>query len=746
MMKKIIGLFIILLFSSLVNSALAKNKWPKEIPLKNNGKITVYQPQCESLENNILKTRAAISIKKTDKSEPVFGVIWSDAQLETDRSTRMATLVNIKITDARFPDETRESLIDSLKNFLAKEVMKWNLEVSLDEITNTLEQNKAAADEKLNTAPPKIIYMDKPSMLLVYDGEPIVKKDEKLKMDRAVNTPLLVVKSSEDGKYYMYGQKIWYSSASLKENWAPTKSLPATIKVVNEQIVKYEKENNDTTKAPSPTPVVVVCTEPTELIQSNGEPKFAAVENAGLLYMTNTDDDIFMDVAGKQYHILLSGRWYSSPALNGPWTYVSSDKLPSDFAKIPENSEKGSVLANVAGTDASKEAVMDAQIPQTAKVDRKTVTTTVTYDGEPKFENIQGTKIDLAVNTSSTVMRSNGKYYAVENGVWFVSPNATGPWTVSDQRPTDVDSIPATSPAYNTKYVYIYDSTPDVVYVGYTPGYMGCYVYGPTVVYGTGYYYYPWYGAYYYPRPVTYGFGFHYNPYTGWGMTVGVNFGMVSVSFGGYGYHYGPHYHYPPYRPPYYGHHPHHPAHYGGGYYGNRNGGNIYRGQNGVATRPSTRPSGGGQGNKPSTLPSNRPGNGGVGGNKPSTLPSNNPGGGAGNRPSTQPTRPGAAEGVGGGKSPSTMPASKGANNVYSDKQGNVYKQNDKGGWDQRSNGNWNSTSPSKNQNVNQMQRDSQMRDRSNSRQNYSPSSRPSGGGGGGMRSGGGSRGGGGRR
>jgi hypothetical protein len=75
------------------------------------------------------------------------------------------------------------------------------------------------------------------------------------------------------------------------------------------------------------------------------------------------------------------------------------------------------------------------------------------------------------------------------------------------------------------KYVYIYDYTPEVVYVGYTPGYVHSYVYGGCVYYGTGWYYRPWYGTYYYPRPVTYGFGVHYNPYTGWGFSFGVSVG-----------------------------------------------------------------------------------------------------------------------------------------------------------------------------------------------------------------------------
>jgi hypothetical protein len=52
-----------------------------------------------------------------------------------------------------------------------------------------------------------------------------------------------------------------------------------------------------------------------------------------------------------------------------------------------------------------------------------------------------------------------------------------------------------------------------VVYAGYYPGYLGWHVYGPTVVYGTGWYYPGWYGPdYYYPYPWTWGFGIHYNP------------------------------------------------------------------------------------------------------------------------------------------------------------------------------------------------------------------------------------------
>jgi hypothetical protein len=249
--------------------------------------------------------------------------------------------------------------------------------------------------------------------------------------------------------------------------------------------------------------------------------------------MKNSDNDIFMDVNSQNYFVLISGRWYQSKALNSnQWQYTAADKLPADFARIPEGSPKDNVLASVAGTDAANEAVMDAQIPQTAKVDRRTATTNVSYNGDPQFQDITGTRLQYAVNTSSTVLRYKGRYYCVDNGVWFVSDGPSGPWAVSTERPEDVDSIPPDNPDYNAKFVNVYDVSPDYAYMGYTPGYLNSYIYGPTVVYGTGFYYDPWFGSYYYPRPWSWGFNFGYNPWYGWSFGFGYSLGWFYTGFG----------------------------------------------------------------------------------------------------------------------------------------------------------------------------------------------------------------------
>ncbi len=94
------------------------------------------------------------------------------------------------------------------------------------------------------------------------------------------------------------------------------------------------------TVLPIAIPEIIVSTVPAELIQSNGEADFSPIKGTGLLYMTNTNNDVFMNIADQQYYVLLSGRWYKSASLKGPWTYTPSNKLPDDFAKIPDDSEK----------------------------------------------------------------------------------------------------------------------------------------------------------------------------------------------------------------------------------------------------------------------------------------------------------------------------------------------------------------------------------------------------------------------
>jgi hypothetical protein len=507
--------------------------------------VQVFKPQPESFDGTSFTARAAVALQRPGDKNPVFGAIWGNGTLAVDRSSRMGTLTTFKVTDARFPGITDAGETARIKDLLSEGISAHAAPISIDWLVAALEEEKQST-ASYDNAPPTIIYKDKPSILLYIDGDPIyqpVKLDQANgdpvyaqnapQLERVVNSPFLLVRPS-GGDNWLYGSGTWYSARNIQGPWTYQQKAPTYLEALAKQV--------DTTKAEPRTdgiiPEVVVTTKPAVLVDVNGTPQLQPYDSSSLMYVTNTDKDLFLYIPTQDYYLLASGRWYATKDLhNGPWRYVAPDDLPSDFAKVPEGSPKDGILAHVAGTPAAREAVRDASIPQTAEVSRSTATVNVTYDGAPKFEQIAGTRVYSSPNASTTVLLINGVYHVCDNAVWYEGSSPDGPWTVSTSVPAEVNDIPPSDPAYRVRYVYIYDYTPDVVFTGYTPGYLGCYVQGGTVIYGTGYYYDPWRGSYWYPRPYTWGFNMYYNPWYGWSFGASWGYRWFYPEWNYYGYY-----------------------------------------------------------------------------------------------------------------------------------------------------------------------------------------------------------------
>jgi hypothetical protein len=562
-MKHFVRLGVILFLLALTGKQVTgaePNNWPKKIE-KDGGTVIIYQPQVESLTENRLQSRAAVSVSNEETPSPIFGAMWFDCKVSTDRDQRTVLLLDMEVTAARFPDVDEEK-IRELNAFLEQLVPEWEMELSLDQLLADLDETEVAASlsEGLNNAPPEIIFSTTPAMLILLDGDPIFEEIENTGYERVVNTPFFVVKDGKKGNYYIHGSDQWYTSDNF-DAWEVTEKVPKKLKQIAEEALTDTEVSEDAAadqeRDENIVPDIILRTSPAELLQSDGEPEFKPIEGTSLLYMSNTADDILMNIDTQEYFILVSGRWYRSKSVSeGPWTFVEPDQIPGGFADIPSNSDMAAVRSSVAGTQEAKEAILENQIPQTAEVDRREARLEVTYDGQPKFERVGKTDMKYAVNTDKSVLQIDNRYYCCDNAIWFEADSPAGPWMVSVVVPDQVQEIPPESPVYNVKYVYIYDSTPEVVYVGYTPGYTHSYVYGGCVYYGTGYYYRPWYGVRYYPRPVTYGYNVHWNPYTGWGFSFGASYGWMTWGWGApyygywgprgyrYGYHYGYHHRY----------------------------------------------------------------------------------------------------------------------------------------------------------------------------------------------------------
>jgi len=536
--------FLSLLLATSPAAVLAQESgWPKALSLEG-GSITIYPLQIEAMDGDLVRYRAALAYREEEDSNPVFGAGWFESRVEIDREKGLVHPLGLTVVDTRFPDVVAD-LQPGLAAVVDRQSPGWNLDFPLTELLSALETAKQEAEtaQNLNTAPPTIIYRDHPALLVTIDGEPVMRAIENSQYQAVINTPYPLI---FDGRVYHLGaaKGVWYRAESATGPYRYDASPPPDIVTMVDTAAEEAEENADVTSSEKVTaenaPEIIVATTPTELIVTEGPAVFVPLVD-DLLVLSNTSDDVFMHISSQQFYVVLAGRWYQSDSLNGPWFYRAADNLPAAFADIPKNSQQADSRVYVAGTEEAREAVLDAQVPQTAAVDRGVVDLDVNYDGDPSFEPVEGTDdLAYASNSDSTVLQEHHEYYLVEDGVWYVSSNPDGPWVVSDYRPREVASISPRSPVYNVKYVYIYDSTPEVVYVGYTPGYTSSYIYYDTIVYGTGWYYRPWISPrYYYPRYSTWGFDVSYNPWWGWSFGLSWGWGPFYAGYysGGFWHH-----------------------------------------------------------------------------------------------------------------------------------------------------------------------------------------------------------------
>ncbi len=507
--------------------------WPRAIQTATGGMIILYQPQVLSWEGQRrMVAMQAVSYTPQGAKSPALGSIRLESPTSTSIEERMVNFQKVEVTSTRFPslqkEQTRE-VLDEIRKSLPEE----NVLISLDRILAAVDTSQITAKGiKVNTEPPPIFYSKKPAILVQFDGDPIMNPITGTGLSYAVNTNWDVFLDTGTKIHYLRKDAYWLQTKDMKK-WEVVKKLPPDFdKLASDANWSEVKAQIPAKKPKESVPVVFVSYKPGELILMDGSPDYEKVEGTKLLWITNTETDLFrMDQKPKDFYVLLSGRWFRTPNLEkGPWTFASTD-LPPDFAKIPKGHDRARVLSSVPGTEEASTAILLAQVPRTARVEAKALKAPdVKYDGEPKFKAIDGAKgVSYAENTAYDVLKTGDSYYLCYQAVWFRSKTPTGPWEVTTSIPEEIYSIPADSPAHHVTYVTVVDDDAEYPTYGYTAGYVGVSVAFGCAMWGTGWYYPPYYhGGIYYPRPVAYGGGAVYNPWTG-------AYGCYQAAYGPYG-------------------------------------------------------------------------------------------------------------------------------------------------------------------------------------------------------------------
>ena len=496
------------------------------------GSILVYQPQIATWDKQVdLVAFSAVSYRSKGADKSVLGSIKIEADTQVALTERLVSFRNMKIVEAHFPTLQKEQVrevVDQIDSVMKDD----DRTIALDRVLANIDKSQIVPRnvEGVKSDPPQIFFSKTPAVIVNLDGEPIWSPIKENDLKFAVNTNWDLFQHVPSTTYYLRHDTSWLKAAEVKGPWGPAGTLPASFqKLPSEDNWKDVKANLPGKPIQAAAvPKVFVSLEPAELILLTGEPAYRPVQGTQLQWVSNTESDVFrMGPTGSVYY-LVAGRWFSAPNFTGPWTFATPS-LPADFKKVPLEHDRSRVLASVPGTDQAAEAVLLAQIPQTARVSRKEAKAPeVAFQGDPQFQPIETTTVQRAVNTDKDVFKVGDLYYMCYQGVWFSGKAASGPWQVASSVPEEIYKIPVSSPANHVTYVTIEDSDDEWVTFASAAAYTGMMVAYGCTVWGSGWYYPPYWGyggfyPYYYPHFPTYGYSAWYNPWTGaYGRSAGI--------------------------------------------------------------------------------------------------------------------------------------------------------------------------------------------------------------------------------
>jgi hypothetical protein len=512
--------------------------WPRVYSLGSGGSILMYQPQVASWEKQAhIVAFSAVSHRTKSGEKPSLGTLKLEANTKVALTERLVSFEPMKITEANFQTLSKEQVREMVA-LIDSKIPQDDRVIALDRVLANLDKSLIVPKtvEGIKADPPAIFFSKSPAVIVNLDGEPIWSPIRENDLKFAVNTNWDLFQHEPTRTYYLRNNDTWLKAQDVKGPWSPAGTLPGSFKKLPAEDNWKEVAASLPGKAiaASAVPKVFTSFQPAELILVTGEPKYVPVEGTKLVWVSNTESDVFRLGAAGPVFYLVAGRWFSAADFTGPWTFATPT-LPEDFKDIPQEHPRSRVLASVPGTDRAAEAVLLAQIPQTARVNRKELKAPdVAFQGNPEFAPIEQTTVQRAVNTDKDIFKIGDLFYMCHQGVWFSGKSATGPWEVATAVPEQIYQIPVSSPAHHVTYVTIEEDDDDEwVTFAAAAGYTGMMVAWGCTVWGSGWYYPPYVGwggyyPYYYPHFPTYGYSAWYNPWTG-------AYGRSAAVYGPYG-------------------------------------------------------------------------------------------------------------------------------------------------------------------------------------------------------------------
>src|SRR5258706_13489431 len=173
----------------------ASSPWPVQVTDEGRT-FLIYQPQVDKWANNQLEGRSAVSVRNDASGQQNFGVVYFTARTTLDQGGRTVTVSDAVVSKADFPAVAAGA--DEYLSILRAQFATQSWQVAQDRLQSDMEIDQYArqsAKQPLKNDPPRILYSERPAVLVPIDGNPVLRPVADTGLMRVTNTRALILQA-----------------------------------------------------------------------------------------------------------------------------------------------------------------------------------------------------------------------------------------------------------------------------------------------------------------------------------------------------------------------------------------------------------------------------------------------------------------------------------------------------------------------------------------------------------------------
>ena len=271
--------------------------WPRPYTTPSGATFNIHQPQVASWANQKLMTfYAAVSYAAKPGDKPALGTIKAESDTKVSVSERLVDFSVLRVTESNFPSLTKPQ-IQEIVGEVTKGIVQQGRVIALDRVLASVDRSQIIPKnvEGVKANPPAVFFSKTPAVMVNIDEDPIRSPVAGTDLKYAINTNWDLFEYGSAKTFYLRHDSTWLKATSLEGPWTrPARSRRASR---SSRPTRTGPRSRRRSRARScrraRCPCVFVSTKPAELIMLKGEPSYLLVEGTSLLWVSNTESDVF---------------------------------------------------------------------------------------------------------------------------------------------------------------------------------------------------------------------------------------------------------------------------------------------------------------------------------------------------------------------------------------------------------------------------------------------------------------------